>query len=116
MLGRIGIADRGMASADNLAWLRETGRRFISGAPQSELKKFGSGRALPEGWRAVHEGVEVRLTRRPETDETVILCRSADRRSNERAMHDKFSRRIEDALERLSARIAAQRNVSTRCQ
>ena len=38
--------------------------------------------------------------------ETVILCRSADRRSKERAMHDKFSRRIEEALERLAGRIA----------
>jgi hypothetical protein len=36
----------------------------------------------------------------------VILCRSADRRNKERAMHDKFSRRIEEALERLAARIA----------
>jgi transposase len=54
----------------------------------------------------VHEGVEVKLTRHPETGETVILCRSADRRSKERAMHDKFSRRIEAALDRLTARIA----------
>jgi transposase len=36
----------------------------------------------------------------------VILCRSADRRDKERAMHDKFSRRIEEALERLAARLA----------
>jgi transposase len=36
----------------------------------------------------------------------VILCRSADRRSKEQAMHDKFSRRIEEALDRLAARIA----------
>ncbi len=36
----------------------------------------------------------------------MILCRSADRRSKEHAMHDKFSRRIEQALERLSARLA----------
>ena len=36
----------------------------------------------------------------------MILCRSADRRSKEQAMHDKFSRRIEVALERLAARIA----------
>ena len=54
----------------------------------------------------MQEGVEVKLARHPETDETVILCRSADRRSKEQAMHDKFSRRIEQALERLSARIA----------
>jgi transposase len=53
----------------------------------------------------VNEGVEVKLTRHPETGETVILCRSADRRSKERAMHDKFSQRIEEALGRLAARL-----------
>src|SRR6476646_3349605 len=106
MLGRVWITDRGMASADNLAWLRQTGRRYIIGAPKAELKKFGSELARPDGWRTVHEGVEVKLTRHPETEETVILCRSADRRSKERAMHDKFSRRIEAALERLAARLA----------
>jgi len=106
MLGRVWITDRGMASAQNLAWLRQTGRRYIIGAPKSELKKFGSDLARPDGWRTVQEGVEVKLTRHPEIDETVILCRSTDRRSKEKAMHDKFSQRIEAALERLAARIA----------
>jgi transposase len=95
-----------MASAANLAWLRESGRRYIIGAPKSELKKFGAELASPDGWRAVRDGVEVKLTTHPETSETVILCRSADRRSKERAMHDKFSRRIQAALDRLAARIA----------
>ncbi len=106
MLGRVWITDRGMSSVDNLAWLRQTSRRYIIGAPKSELKKFTSELARPDGWRMVHEGVEVKLTRHRETEETVILCRSADRRSKERAMHDKFSRRIEEALARLAARIA----------
>jgi transposase len=106
MLGRVWITDRGMASAENLAWLRQTGRRYIIGAPKSELKKFGSELARAEGWRAVQDGIEVKLTRHPETDETVILCRSADRRSKEKAMHDKFSARIEAALTRLAARVA----------
>jgi transposase len=106
MLGRVWISDRGMASADNLAWLRRTGRRYIIGAPKSELKKFSSALAAADGWRTVHEGVEVKLTRHPETEETVILCRSADRRSKEQAMHDKFSQRIEEALQRLAARLA----------
>jgi transposase len=106
MLGRVWITDRGMASAENLAWLRQTGRRYIIGAPKSELKKFGADLARPDGWRTVQEGVEVKLTRHPETGETVILCRSADRRSKEKAMHDKFSARIEAALERLAARVA----------
>ncbi len=105
MLGRVWITDRGMASADNLAWLRQTGRRYIIGAPKSELKKFVTELARPDGWRTVHDGVEVKLASHPETGETVILCRSADRRSKERAMHDKFSLRIEEALERLAARI-----------
>src|SRR5260221_6546590 len=105
MVGRVWISDRGMASADNLAWLRRTGRRYIIGAPKSELKKFSSALAAADGWHTVREGVEVKLTRHPETEETVILCRSADRRSKERAMHDKFSQRIGTALERLAARV-----------
>jgi transposase len=106
ILGRVWISDRGMASADNLAWLRSTGRRYIIGAPKSELKKFSSALAATDGWRTVHEGVEVKLAHHPETEETVILCRSADRRSKERAMHDKFSLRIEEALQRLAVRLA----------
>jgi transposase len=109
MLGRVWITDRGMASADNLAWLRQTGRRYIIGAPKSELRKFGSVLAAADGWRTVHEGVEVKLAHYPETGETAILCRSADRRSKEKAMHDKFSRRIEAALQRLAVRIARSR-------
>ena len=69
----------------------KTGRRYIIGAPKSELKKFGAELACPDGWRTVQHGVEVKLARHPETGETAILCRSADRRSKEKAMHDKFS-------------------------
>ena len=108
-LRRVWIADRGMASAENLAWLRDTGRRYIIGAPKSELKMFAFALAASDGWRTVQEGVEVKLARHPDTGETVILCRSADQRSKERAMHDKFSRRIETALERLAARIASSK-------
>lgn len=105
VVGRVWIGDRGMASAANLAWLRQTGRRYIIGAPKAELKRFAGPLASPEGWRAIREDIEVKLTRCPETDETVILCRSADRRAKERAMHDKFSARIEAALARLGGRI-----------
>jgi hypothetical protein len=108
-LGRVWIADRGMASGENLTWLRATGRRYIIGAPKSELKKFVGALSAADGWRTVQEGVAVKLTRYPETGETVILCRSADRRAKEQAMHDKFSQRIEAALARLAPRIAGAR-------
>jgi transposase len=109
VLGRVWISDRGMASAGNLAWLRETGRRYIIGAPKSELKKFAAELASTDGWRTVQDGVEVKLTTHAQTGETVILCRSQDRRSKEQAMHAKFSSRIEAALQRLAARIARSR-------
>jgi hypothetical protein len=88
-----------------LSWLRQTGRRYIIGAPKSELKKFADTLADTAGWREVRKGVEVKLTRCPDTDETV-LCRSAERRSKEQAMHEKFSKRTEAALKRLAGRTA----------
>jgi transposase len=106
VLGRVWIADRGMASAKNLAWLRDTGRRYIIGAPKSELKKYASSLSAADGWHKIREDIAVKLARCPETGETIILCRSADRRAKERAMHGKFSGRIETALLRLAGRIA----------
>ena len=105
VVGRVWIADRGMSSAANLAWLRQTGRRYIIGAPKAELRKFAAELAEPMGWREIREGIEVKLARWPDTAETAILCRSADRRSKEQAMHDKFSQRIAAALAKLAARI-----------
>ncbi len=104
--GRVWISDRGMASPGNLAWLRQTGRRYIIGAPKAELKQFTAELADPSGWHTVRDGVEVKLACHPKTAETAILCRSADRRAKERAIHDKFTQRIEAGLERLAARIA----------
>jgi transposase len=105
--GRVWIGDRGMASAENLAWLRQSGRRYIIGAPKAELLRFAAALAATDDWRTIREGIEVKLTDCAETGETIILCRSAERRSKEKAIHDKFSRRIEAALARLAARIAA---------
>ena len=105
VVGRVWIADRGMASAANLAWLRQTGRRYIIGAPKADLRKFAAELATASGWHEIRDGIAVKLARWPDTGETAILCRSADRRSKEQAMHDKFSRRIDAALARLGARI-----------
>jgi len=103
VLGRVWITDRGMASAKNLAWLRHSGRRYVIGAPKSELKKHTQSLAEESGWHRVREDVSVKLVRGEE--EHVILCRSAERRTKERAMHEKFSRRIELGLDRLQRRI-----------
>ncbi|MHB8390193.1 MAG: IS1634 family transposase [Acidobacteriaceae bacterium] len=106
-VGKVWITDRGMVSAENVAWLKQTGRRYILGTPKSELKQWEAALAEKTSWREIREGIEVKLLRAPEGDQEVfILCRSRDRREKEKAMHEKFSRRIEAALEKLKTRIA----------
>src|ERR1700739_662878 len=59
IVGRVWIADRGMASAENLAWLRQTGRRYIIGAPKSELKKFAAELARKSRRDAIRSGIDI---------------------------------------------------------
>jgi transposase len=107
--GRIWVMDRGMVSEENLAWLRQSGRRYLIGATRSELARCK--RALLEraGWREVRDGVEVKLVAGPEGQETFLLCRSRERRDKEAAMHARFASRIEAGLERLKDRMARSR-------
>ena len=99
---RIGVMDRGMASEDNLTFLRAGGRRYILGTPKSALKRFEQDLLSPD-WKQVHEGLEVHLCFSPEGAEVFVLCRSADRREKERAMHARFEKRIEESLEKMAA-------------
>jgi transposase len=106
---RVWVMDRGMSSAENVAWLQETGRRYLIGTPKSELKKWSGAIAEARDWRTVRDGVEAKLCPGPEGDETFLLCRSADRREKERAMHERFAKRIEERLERLGRRLERSR-------
>jgi len=50
----------------------------------------------------VHEGLEVKLCPSPSgDDELFILCRSSARREKERAIHDRFVKRLEESLEKV---------------
>ena len=106
---RVWVMDRGMSSADNVAWLQETQRRYLIGAPKRELKKWSREIADAKDWRAVREGVEAKLCRGPEGPETFLLVRSVDRREKERAMHARFAKRIEERLTTLGRRIERSR-------
>ncbi len=106
---RVWVMDRGMSSADNIAWLQETGRRYLIGAPKSELKKWRREIADEHDWKSVRDGVEAKVCRGPEGTETFLLCRSADRREKEKAMHERFSKRIEERLASLGRRIERSR-------
>ena len=106
---RVWVMDRGMMSAENVEWLQETGRRYLIGTPRSELKRWSREIADAHDWRTVREGVEAKLCRGPEGHETFLLCRSADRREKEKAMHARFSKRIEARLESLGRRLERSR-------
>jgi hypothetical protein len=86
-----------MAGEDNVEFLREGGRRYIVGTAKTSLRKFER-ELLAEDWRLVHEGLEVRITPAPGGKEVFILCRSAERRVKEQAMHERFEKRIEEGL------------------
>lgn len=102
---RVWVFDRGVVSEENLAALRRRQAQYLVGTPRSKLKQFE--RELLEGpWERVRPEVEVQWVRIPGGEETYILCRTTGRREKEKAMHSRFSARIEQALGKLEKRIA----------
>ena len=109
---RIWVMDRGMVSADNIAWLKQTGRRYLIGTPKSDLRKWAREIADTQDWKQVREGIEAKLCVGPDGTERFVLCRSVERREKEKGIHDRFAVRIEAELERLRRRLEhAQRRV-----
>lgn len=112
---RIWVLDRGMVSDDNLEFLHEKGGQYIVGTPKSMLREFEK-ELLEKTWTEVEPGVEVRLCPGPQGQETFIVCRSYARREKERAMHDRFEKRIEDDLIRLAGRLERAKKKPNRSQ
>ena len=112
---RIWALDRGMVSEENLRFIRERGGYYIVGTPRSDLRHYE--RQLTEGgWSAVYDDLEVKLCASPDGQETFVLCRSAARAAKERAMHDRFSKRIEEGLAKLRGRLARAKKRPNRSQ
>lgn len=104
-VNRVWVMDRGMVSAENIAWLNSTGRRYVIGTARAELKRWAKQIADPTDWRQIREDVEVKICRGPQASETFLLCRSASRMEKEKAMHERFAQRIEEGLQSLARRI-----------
>jgi transposase len=102
---RVWVMDRGMVSAENIAWLNSTGRRYVVGTARAELRRWSKQLAETTDWRQIREDVEVRICSGPEGSEIFLLCRSASRMEKEKAMHERFSKRIEEGLLSLARRI-----------
>jgi len=70
--------------------------------PKGMLRQFER-ELLSSDWQSIREGLEVKLCASPDGAETFILCRSADRREKEKAMHERFARRLEAGLRGIEA-------------
>jgi transposase len=114
LANRVWVMDRGMTSAENVAWLQQTGRRYLIGAPKSELRKWAREIAEAKDWQTVREGVEAKLCPGPDGAETFVLCRSVERREKEKAMHARFAERIEKGLHSLGHRLERARTALDR--
>lgn len=104
-VNRVWVMDRGMTSAENIAWLNATQRRYVIGTARAELRRFAKEIADKTDWRHIREDVEVKICRGPDGSETFLLCRSASRMDKEKAIHERFSKRIEEGLQSLAHRI-----------
>jgi len=104
-VNRVWVMDRGMASAKNIAWLNATRRRYVIGTARAELGRFSKQIGEKTDWRQIREDIEAKICRGPDGNETFLLCRSLSRIEKEKAMHERFSRRIEDGLCSLARRI-----------
>jgi transposase len=99
---RIWVLDRGMVSEENLRFLKEAKRRYIVGTPKGVLKRFER-ELRAKDWQQVREGLQVRFCPAPGGEEVFLLCRSAQRKQKEQAMHERFEKRIEEGLEKIVA-------------
>ncbi len=106
---RIWVMDRGLASKKNLAWLEREGRQYVAATPRSEWKHWRAQFEEPSGWQPLREDVEAKLCAVDESQRRYVLCRSAQRRIKEKAMHERFAARIDTGLKKLERRIEHSR-------
>ena len=78
------------------------------GTPRRQMKQFEE-ELLKDDWTQVRPSVEVKKVPIPQGEETYILCRTAGRKEKEKAIRNRFSSRMEDALKRLAKAIETGR-------
>jgi transposase len=100
---RIWVMDRGMVSEVNLDWLRQRGAQYLVGTPKGMLRKFEKP-LLEKDWREVEAGIEVKLCTLADgsSADTFILCRSRARIEKEKAILERFLKRVETGLAKIA--------------
>jgi len=103
---RIWVMDRGLSSKKNVAWLEHDERWYVVAMPRSEWKHWRAQLEEQSGWQVLRDDVDAKLCVIEAGKLSVVLCRSAQRRIKEKAMHQRFAARIDAGLQKLERRSA----------
>jgi transposase len=98
---RIWVMDRGIVSEANLAAIRKRDGQYLVGTPRSQMKEFEPYLKEETNREKVRDEVQVKLIPIPGGAETFILCKTEGRQQKEQAIRNRFSTRIERALNSL---------------
>ncbi|GAG38339.1 unnamed protein product, partial [marine sediment metagenome] len=103
---RVWVLDRGIATEENLTFLRERNQSFLVGTPRSKLTDFEAELSMRD-WAQVRDHVEVKCVHRD--GETYVLARSEQRRAKERAIRRRQLIGLNRDLKKLSASVSSGR-------
>lgn len=95
---RTWVMDRGIPTEEVLEQMRLEKIQYLVGTPKGKLTQLEQA-FLPLPWKAVHEGVEVKLLE--QTGELLVLAKSDDRRKKEIAMRRRKLRKFFQGLRAL---------------
>jgi transposase len=103
---RVWVLDRGIASKENLAFLRGRQQSFLVGTPRSRLSEFDA-ELCTRDWRSVRPHVEVKSVQRD--GQTYVLARSIQRRLKEKAIRKRQLLGLHGDLRKLAHRVSVGR-------
>jgi len=106
---RVWVMDRGMISKASLAFLRQSGRRYLLSTRRHALGQFQSDFESRQGWQRLPNNpeVEVKLLKRRKIH--YLLARSNARKSKERAIRRRQRRAFAKGLKKLKDRVDRRR-------
>jgi transposase len=105
--GSLVVLDAGIATEENLAWLRAQGYRYLA-VSRERMRQFHPEAALP---LLTAGGATVRIERvnDAEGEEVRLYCHSADRQGKEEGISTRFCQRFEAGLQALADGLAKPR-------
>ena len=98
--GALIVMDRGLASEENLAWLREQGYRYLV-VSRERGRQFDPAAAIAID-TASGEPIQLQLVRDDDGQEVRLYCYSEQRAEKEKAMERRFAERFEAGLQQIA--------------